>query len=325
MDIPIVIRYRIPDTSTMRALTLTLLVAALPLAAFAGTESAAAPGKEAAMPVTCPPVPLDTVVATSDYGFHQDLKDSNGAMEVVHNDFELDRRIPLNFLSWPNAQCGQWFLRLGAEYERFDFSIENETRLPDTLQSASGDIALEYRVNDKAAFLIESRPGVYFQQRVNSGAFDAPTHIAGVFPFFHSDKFYLIGGVAVSGLSRFPVIPIGGLLWHISDKWDLRAYLPNPRIVYQWSDGLELYTGAELVGGAYRADNRDVTPVKLSGARVTYDEVRTGAGITWTVKPLKFDFAAGYTVQSEFDYSRAGTSIYSHPAPYIRLTARLDF
>jgi hypothetical protein len=309
----------------MRALTLLLLAATLPMAAFAGTETASAPGKETANPAPCVPVPLTTIIATSDYGFHQDLKRGSGNLEVVHNNFEFDERIPINFLTWPNVQCGNWFLRLGAEYERFDFSIHNETRLPDTLQSASGVIALEYLVNDQTAFLLETRPGVYFQQKASSGAFDAPTNIAAVIPWFGSDKFYVIGGVTVSGLSRYPVFPIGGILWHISDKWDLRAYLPDPRLVYQASDTLEFYTGAELVGGAFKTDNRPVNPIKISGAPVTYDEVRAGAGVTWKARPLTFDFAAGYTVQSEFDYSRAGESFSAHPAPYIRLTARLDF
>jgi hypothetical protein len=309
----------------MRALTFLLLAAALPIAAFAGTETATAPGKEAVTPVPCVPDILTTIIATSDYGFHQDLKRGSGNLEVEHNNFEFDQRIPLSFLTWPNVQCGNWFLRLGADYERFDFSFHNETRLPDTLQSVSGVIALEYLVNNQAAFLIESRPGVYFQHKVNSGSFDAPTNIAAVIPWFGSDKFYVIGGVAISGLLRYPVLPVGGILWHINDKWDLRAYLPDPRLVYQGSDTLEYFVGAELVGGAYKTDNRTVNPIKISGAPVTYDEVRAGAGITWKVKPLTFEFAAGCTVQSEFDYSRAGESFETHPAPYVRLTARLDF
>jgi hypothetical protein len=274
------------------------------------------------------PVPLDTITASTastDYGFHQDLKRGSGNLEVEHNAFGLDRRIPLDFLTWPNVQCGQWFLRLGANYERFDFSIHNESRLPGTLQSASGEFALEYLVNDKIAFLLETRPGVYFQQRINSGSFDCPVNLAGVYPIFGGDKFYLVAGAIYSGLSRYPVLPIGGVLWHISDKWDLRAYLPNPRLVYVVSDALEFWAGGELVGGAYRTNDREVNPSRLSNADVTYDEVRAGAGITWKASPFTFDFGAGYTVQSEFDYSRAGESYSAHPAPYIRLTARLDF
>jgi len=307
----------------MRSLIQIALIVALPVAALAGTEMTGPAGK-AVQPVECVPVPLTTVITTTDYGFHQDLKRGSGNLEVEHNNFEYDGRIPLDFLNWPNVQCGQWFFRVGADYERFDFSIHNESRLPDTLQSVSGVLALEYLVNDKTAFLIETRPGVYFQQKVNSGAFDSPTNIAAVVPI-SGDKVYLIGGVAISTLSRYPVFPIGGLLWHISDKWDLRAYLPDPRLVYEVSDNLEVYTGAELVGGAYKSDNRPVDPTKVSGAAITYDEVRAGAGVTWKAKPFTLDFAAGYTVQSEFDYSRAGESFDTHPAPYVRLTARLDF
>ena len=309
----------------MRLLT-PVLALFLPVASFAGTAtiSGTSNGK-AVQPVECQQVTLDTIIATTDYGFHQDLKRGSGNLEVEHNNFELDRRIPLDFLTWPNVQCGEWFLRLGADYERFDFSIHNETRLPDTLQSASGIIALEYLVNDQTAFMIESRPGVYFQQKVNTGSFDAPTNIAAAYPIFGGDKFYLIAGVTISGLSRYPVFPIGGILWHINDKWDLRAYLPNPRLVYALSDNVEFWTGAELVGGAYRTDNRSVNPEKLSGADVTYDEVRAGGGITWKAKPLTIDFGAGYTVQGEFDYGHAGESFSTHPAPYVGLTARLDF
>ena len=307
----------------MRSLIPMLLVAALPIAAVAGTETTAPAGKTV-QPVECVQDPLTTVITTTDYGFHQDLKRGSGNLEVEHNNFEYDGRIPIDFLNWPNVQCGQWFFRAGADYERFDFSIHNETRLPDTLQSLSGVLALEYLVNDKTAFMIETRPGVYFQQKVNSGAVDSPTDIVGVVPI-SGDKVYLVGGVAISALSRYPVFPIGGLLWHISDKWDLRAYLPDPRLVYVVSDNVEVYTGAELVGGGYKTDNRPIEPEKVSGAIVTYDEVRAGAGVTWKAKPFTIDFAAGYTVQSEFDYSRAGESFETHPAPYVRLTARLDF
>jgi hypothetical protein len=310
----------------MRTLTSIIAAALLPFAAFAGTATVSGPGKDKAVqPVECTPNLMDEVIATTDYGFHQKMERGPGNIEVEHNDIELDRRIPLDFLGWPNVPCGQWCLRLGADYERFDFSLHNAPQLPDTLQSVSGVIALEYMVNNDAAFMIETRPGVYFQQKINTGSFDAPTNIAMGYPIFGGDKFYLIAGVTVSALSAYPVLPIGGVLWHINDKWDLRAYLPDPRLVYQCCSHFELWAGGELVGGAYKTDNRIVKPETLSGTTVTYDEVRAGAGFTWKAKPLTIDFGAGYTIQSEFDYSRAVQNYSAHPAPYIRLTARLDF
>jgi hypothetical protein len=310
----------------MRILIPTL-AALLPLAALAGTAtvSVSTTSDKKTVQPACTPPPLDTFLVVGDYGFHQDLKRGNGNIEVAHENYEFDHRIPLDFLSWPGVDCGKWYLRLGADYERFDYSIHNETRLPDTLQSAAGIIALDYMVNGNTGFTIETRPGVYFEHKINSGSFDAPTNIALAYPIFGGDKFYLIAGVTVSALSEYPVLPIGGILWHINEKWDLRAYMPNPRLVYQWNDHFELWAGGELDGGAYKTDNRDVTPVKFSGAVVTYDEVRTGGGLTWKAKPFTLDLGAGYTVYSEFNYNRAGLSFETHPAPYIRLTARLDF
>jgi hypothetical protein len=307
----------------LRILPLIPLLA-LPAAALAGTETGVTETGKAVQPVECVPVPQTTILDTSDYGFHQDMKRGSGNLEVTHNNFELDERIPLNITAWPNVQCGQWYVSVGADYERFDFSIHNEGRLPGTLQSASGVLALEYVVNDQTAFVIETRPGVYFERKVSGGSFDAPTDASVVIPI-SKDKVYLVAGFIVSGLGRYPILPIGGLLWHINEKWDLRAYLPDPRLVYEVSDKLELYAGGELVGGAYKTDNRSVDPEKLSGATVTYDEVRAGAGVTWKLKPFTLDFAGGYTVQSEFDYNRAGESFSTHPAPYVRLTARVDF
>lgn len=317
--------FNLNTQNTMRHILVLAVAASFPIAAFAGTATiSTAENGKGAQPVTCETDPLDTIMVTTDYGFHQDLKRGDGNLEVEHNNIEINRRIPINLFTWPNMQCGQWFLRLGADYERFDFSIHDEDRLPNTLQSAAGLIALEYRVNDETGILIESRPGVYFEHKATTGAFDIPTNVAAAIPI-RDGKLYVIAGATYSGLDRYPVFPIGGILWHINPKWDLRGYLPDPRLVYMVSDNLEFYAGGELVGGAYKTDSRTITPQKISGGPLTYEEARAGAGVTWKAKPLTLDFAAGYTVQSSFDYSRAGESWGTHPAPYVRLMARLDF
>ena len=310
----------------MRTLTPIIAAVCLPIAAFAGTSTFTdSVNGKTVQPLECTPNLLDEVIATTDYGFHQKVERGNGTLQVEHNDIEVDRRIPLDFLSWPNVQCGGWFMRLGADYGRFDFSLHDAPHLPDTLQSVSGLVALEYMVNNNAAFMIETQPGVFFEHKINAGSFDAPTRIAVAYPVFGGDKFYLIAGVTVSALLAYPVLPIGGVLWHINDNWDLRAYLPNPRLVYQYSPNFELWAGGELVGGAYKTDFRTVKPQTLSGAAVTYYDARVGAGLTWRVKPVTFDLGAGYTVWSAFDYNRAIQNYSTHPAPYVRLTARLDF
>ena len=84
----------------MRALPTLLLAAILPAAAFAGTETASAPAKETVTPRSpASRSALTTIITTTDYGFHQDLKRGSGNLEVEHNNFEIDGRIPLNFLT----------------------------------------------------------------------------------------------------------------------------------------------------------------------------------------------------------------------------------
>ena len=100
---------------------------------------------------------------------------------------------------------------------------------------------------------------------------------------------------------------------------------PEPRLVYHYSDTVDLFAGGEIVGGGYKTDNRNVDPSRLSGAVVTYSETRAGAGVTWKARPLTVELAGGYTLQSQFYFNRAIQTFSAHPAPYIRLTASLDF
>ena len=58
---------------------------------------------------------------------------------------------------------------------------------------------------------------------------------------------------------------------------------------------------------------------------MTYDDIRVGGGRDLEDEADDVEFGAGYSIQKEFDYGRAGESFKSKPAPYIRLTARLDF
>jgi hypothetical protein len=278
------------------------------------------------MPASCEPDPLTLVHVTSDYDFESDLDRGHGKLDTWHNGVDLQQRIPLNnFTSWPNVQCGKWYLRAGADYERFDFDVEHESRLPNTLQSISGIIALEYLVKGDTGILIESRPGVYFEHDINSGAFDFPTNIGAAIPIFGGDKFYLIAGVSFSLLRSYPVLPIVGVLWHINPKWDLKGYLPEPRLIYKASDKLELWAGGELAGGGYKTDDRNVKPDKLSGAVVTYSDVRAGAGLTYKMKPFTVDLGAGYSIQREFDYDRAGERFRTDPSPYVKLALKAEF
>ena len=254
-------------------------------------------------------------------GFH---KGNFGAQAATDSTVEIGHRFLLNSSAWPN-EGGQWFFRLGATYNRSDFS-STRAPTPDVLQNFNGEVALEYMVDNNQALFIQSHPGFYFSKHVTASAFDMPTDIAGGFTIIH-DKVYGFLGITGSILrTSTPVLPIGGILWNIDPKWVLRAIVPQPRLIYNATSNLALWTGGELSGGSYKTDgNSELTPERLSGAIVNYYEVRAGGGVTYNLKPVTIEAASGWVFERDFDYPRADLNYSTRGAPYIRLSAHLDF
>jgi hypothetical protein len=270
-------------------------------------------------------IPLDTARIDVEQTFQSDFKGghgfnpnekSNNNTNTWHYEVQFDRRIPLN---------DEWYLRLGVYGTRYDFG-NNRSVAPNTLNGYAGVIALDFfNAEGERGFYIESRPGMYFAHDLDSGAFDAPTDVVLAYPL--SNKVYLIGGVTVGLLREYPVLPIGGVLWHINDKWDLRAYLPEPKLVYKISDKLEVWGGGEFTGGAFRNDTRsDIGAKELSGTPVEYYEIRGGGGLRLAAwQHFTVDFAAGWTFVRKFDFYRADVTQETNGAPYVKLVGTFEF
>ena len=281
--------------------------------------------------VACPPDTLDWVTLKGEYTFANDFErghDTKG--DATHTDFEFDHRIPVNlFGNWPNVECGHWYFRLGAEYNRWDFGNSGGLPIPNTLQSASGILALEYVVNDGAAIMLETRPGVYFEHSAHRDNFDAPTKL--YFPVYHhkdaSSSFTVITGVAYTNLLSYQFLPIVGIDYQ-TGKWDVRATVPAPRIIYQATDQVGIYVGGEVTGGGFRTDQHEDYPGKpqLSNAIITYSEFRTGAGVTYKINRCTLDVGAGYAFDRKFDYSNADQGFKaSNGSPYLSGELRIGF
>ena len=267
--------------------------------------------------------PHDVITMDVEQTFQSDFKSglgrsagddrNNNNTNTWHYEIAYAHRFPVK---------DQWYLRVGFNLNRFDFG-DNRSFAPNTLQSYAAVIALEFFVGGDVGFFIETQPGFYFSHDLNADSFDAPTNIVAAYPLVEN-KLYLVGGVSLSLLRSYPVIPVGGVIWHINDLWDLRACVPDPRIVYKYSKALELWAGGEIVGGGYRVDSSDQPG--LSGTTVTYDELRVGGGFTFSGwKPLTIDFGAGWAYQRKFDFNRADQSAETEGAPYVRLTASAQF
>lgn len=216
----------------------------------------------------------------------------------------------------------QWHLRLGLDLDRRDFG-DNRSDAPTAIQCYAGILALEYSPTRQTRLFIASHPGIYLVHDIRTAVFDIPTAIGGIFPLV-DDKVYLAAGVSLSMLRSYPVLPIGGIIWHINDVWDLEACLPNPRIYFKASETLQCWAGGELTGGAFRTDG--ATKAALNEATVTYFEIRVGAGVIYTGwKGLAVDFGCGWAFERKFDMHRAHAVIATEGAPFVQLTLSAAF
>src|SRR6266481_2439117 len=100
-----------------------------------------------------------TYTGKSDY---KDYRGKFGDGDSLYNDISYSHRFLIT---------GNWYLRLGAEYERFDFGGTNNG-LPDHLQTLHALLAYEYIVHDHAGAGIEIDPGPYWQNHIDGDAID---------------------------------------------------------------------------------------------------------------------------------------------------------
>lgn len=240
----------------------------------------------------------------------------------AENSIEATRRVHL---------FDKVYLKLGVQYERFDFGTTTAP-LPSTLQSLNGVVALEYVVKGQPAIFLRVKPGVYFSQfdDINFGSIDAPVDLGGVVPTpFH--HVYGLVGVRYSALSKYPFLPILGLVWLVNDHLRVMAVPPEPRVIYTVNDHLDVFIGGELLGEAYKTSYRnDLRPQerRFNGAVLDYSEERVGGGLTYNVnKALNIDFSGGCSLEREFDYYRPDASkrFITRPAPYAKVEISAQF
>ena len=253
------------------------------------------------------------------YTFSSDFKESKlGNGDSLYDDFSYDHRFLIT---------GKWYLRLGVEYERYDFDGTNNG-LPDHLQAAYGHLAFEYVVKDFPGVGIELDPGVYFQDNATWNAFDVPGKAFVSFPL-KKDKVFAVVGLGWAQFQSPPVAPGGGIIWLISDKLRLQGVFPKPALIYQPNDDWDLRLIGELNFTGFRTDDvvsHTEQKLDLHNAVVQYSEDRAGAAVRYTgIKHLKLIAGAGVTVERDFDFFRANQSKRTDPAPYLRISAEAKF
>lgn len=264
-------------------------------------------------------VPLDIFKLESAYVFESDLNHggSFGKQAEIQNEFEYGHRFQVR---------GNYYAHLGVAYSRYDFG-STSAPVPNHLQAMSAVIGIDYmHGNDVGAFL-QVRPGFYFQNDIGISSFDAPITLGRIF-IVQEDKLYFFLGAYASFLrSGFPVLPLAGVIWIPNEKFRIMAVLPEPKLIYSPTKKLDVWVGGELVGGSFRTDRNDnIRPGKLNGTQVDFADYRAGVGLSYDVsKNVSLDVGAGYSLQRQFDFGRAGETYRTDPSPYVRLQMSAAF
>ncbi|MDB6153162.1 MAG: hypothetical protein JWL90_1615 [Chthoniobacteraceae bacterium] len=219
--------------------------------------------------------------------------------------------------------AGQWFLRTGIGYERTDFGA-SRAPVPTKLQAFSGTLAVEYVMYDYAGAALELHPGFYFENEIRGRSFDIPWDLFVTIPI--TKKLYGVVGAAGAAFYSYPVIPIFGAIWLISDKVRLEAIFPKASLVYNQSDDWEFRIVGEAYGGGFRVDRTPATDPRLRDAVVQYEEFRVGAQATYShFKPFDLVIGAGYNFERNFDFHRVGEEFKTEGAPFVRVAIEAKF
>jgi Domain of unknown function (DUF6268) len=222
-------------------------------------------------------------------------------------------------------------LRIGVEWQRYSFDPgDAQAPVPDSIQGLDLAIGADLQVSPAVLLRIEAHPGFYGQFRNLSWQdFNVPFEVAGT--YFVSSDLLFIGGVYVDVNSNFPVFPVVGVHWKVSDKWVIEGIAPRPQIQYHLSDSLTLFAGADLRQETFRMDaqfGQQSGMPKLNSAILDYFEVRAGAGLTWKLtNNINLDVEGGGTPYRRFYYPRAdGFKVKSEDlVPYLRIGLSAKF
>ncbi len=254
-----------------------------------------------------------TLDSTYTLGSHLERSQNLGKQAVYRYEIEPLRNFRIT---------GDYYLQLGADYERFDFSRSN-LLFPYSFTSLSGEILFSYWSVDDFYPVVQLEPGIYYtRDHITGNSFDIPIRITPGFQL--RPNLYLIFGASIDAFTTPIVFPVGGFNWKISNKFNFRCLFPQPRISYLPDPNLEIYLDGELIGAGYR--NGPTIDHRTNNAILQYEEQRAGLGLDYTFrKAFDFQVIAGWTIMRTFDYVRAGPVNNSGGAPYLRAQVKLLF
>jgi hypothetical protein len=210
----------------------------------------------------------------------------------------------------------------GLGYQHQGFSVPNDALIPDRLDTASADIAIDTRWSEKDLLRVGVSPGFYTDfQGSGWAAINAPVDVG--YTRVTSQKFQWVIGFSWNSWRSNPFLGAAGVRWQINERWKIKAYMPQPDVEYVARPNLTLSLGADLRGDSFRVGphfgDQKGRP-DLNNALIDYQEVRVGPGFSWNIKPLlEMNFMTGYMVGRSYDYHNNDLKLNGSGGPFVMI------
>lgn len=262
--------------------------------------------------------PIQSLTKSGEYIIEEtyvgDASVSRGSQHV--RDFD-EHDVHFSYIATPRVKLG--ILRLGVEWEHYSFGFPSNTPLPNTFQSANLILGLDTQFSDSILFRVEVQPGFYGTNNADVNQMNVPFIAGG--SYIYNPNIQFIAGVSIDVERDYPVIPAAGIRWKVARQWVINAVLPTPRLEYEASKSVTLYTGANIKQTNFRMEpdfGSSHRMKRLNGAVLSYSEVRGGVGVNWKLTSwATLTAEAGYQPYRSFDFYRAGVEFSEDgSAPY---------
>ncbi|MFM8469660.1 MAG: DUF6268 family outer membrane beta-barrel protein [Limisphaerales bacterium] len=210
--------------------------------------------------------------------------------------------------------------RVAAEYRRNDFDVGPGVPIPNVLGNAGLQLTGNWALRNNLSLWLNARPGIYSDFRdISWGDVNIPFNL--VLAWQADDDLMWLLGMYVDLRSEFPVYGGPGVRWRFAEYWTLNLIMPRPRLEFQASDDLLLYSGAEWRQVAYRVAKDLGTKTgfpALNDAMLDYRELRVGGGLNYSFsRHLNLNLEGGYSVERRFHYYAQRTQLSDNGAGYV--------
>ena len=218
--------------------------------------------------------------------------------------------------------------RVAAEYRRNDFDVGRGVPIPNVLGNAGLQLTGNWALRNNLSLWVNARPGIYSDFRdIGWGDINAPFNT--VLAWQRDEDLLWLLGIYVDLRAQYPVFGGPGVRWRFAEYWTLNLVVPRPRLEFQASDDLLLYTGAEWRQVAYRVANDFGTKVAnpaLNNAMLDYRELRFGAGLNYSFsRHVNLGFEGGFSFERRWTYYSARTQLTDNGAGYVAATINGKF